>query len=211
MVYLSVSVDAPMARARESLWQATRDFTAGAVDSVRRDLAEADRYLHHAAQSMDETTRNTANHLVEELQAVKERLETGGSTVADSLSRLWEESAALAERAESYVDTGWQRLTYQPLGKDDLVEARLHVHFARIDQFTSHDSRQAGSELESALGYLDEAERHVAKTHRDEVKRLRGEVQQLMARVGDVGKSGIPVAQDYDRTIEQMSGLIRTL
>ncbi|RCX31919.1 YfdX family protein [Thioalbus denitrificans] len=211
VVYLSVSVDAPMARARESLWQATRDFTAGAVDSVRRDLAEADRYLHHAAQSMDETTRNTANHLVEELQAVKERLETGGSTVADSLSRLWEESAALAERAESYVDTGWQRLTYQPLGKDDLVEARLHVHFARIDQFTSHDSRQAGSELESALGYLDEAERHVAKTHRDEVKRLRGEVQQLMARVGDVGKSGIPVAQDYDRTIEQMSGLIRTL
>jgi hypothetical protein len=43
------------------------------------------------------------------------------------------------------------------------------------------------------------------------VKRLHGEVQQLMARVGDVGKSGIPVARDYDRTIEQMGGLIRTL
>jgi hypothetical protein len=131
--------------------------------------------------------------------------------MARARESLWEESAALAERAESYVDTGWQRLTYQPLGKDDLVEARLHVHFARIDQFTSHDSRQAGSELESALGYLDEAEHHVAKTHRDEVKRLHGEVQQLMARVGDVGKSGIPVARDYDRTIEQMGGLIRTL
>lgn len=211
VVVLSVTLDAPLSQARESLWQATQDLAAGAVDAVRKDIASAESQLSRVAESADEVTRNTARALQDELQSLKGRLSQQGGSVSADLQRLWEQSAALAERASDLVASRWEQLRYPPLGRNDLVEARLYVHFAQIDQFTGHDARQAGSELDLAVGYLDDAARHVADKHKPAVEQIRKQVKQLIAQVGNQGPTAGGVNGDYVRAIDDLSSLIRTL
>jgi len=71
---LSVAVAAPITRARDSIWQASKNFAARHYAAAKADLARASAWLDKAAQSSDKTTREEALKLKHSLEKMKRQM-----------------------------------------------------------------------------------------------------------------------------------------
>lgn len=205
--FMSVDVNEPLAVAKSSLWSAIRNYSAKAYDQTKADLENAVQYLQTAAQSADETTSREATKLVKEAKALEDKVASQSTETAKQLDHLWHHTAALSERSLEYMSLGWSSLRADSKIKSDLIDAKLHVANAQIDRFTDDNAKQAKSELENALSYLERADKNAPEAQKTQVKQLRRDVQKLAKAVSN-SKDDRP---QYSNIEQQMTQLIDTL
>ena len=157
VLFVSVAAEAPITLAKKSLWQATKDYTAGKYAAAGEALEKAVVYLKKVAQSADKKTREEADKLVKTIDALKDKVKKGGKATGTTIANLWEQSKALSEREAERLSTGLQNLRTQSKVKKDLIEAKLHIAYAGTYQFILGNANKAGVEIGKAEDYLNSA------------------------------------------------------
>jgi len=181
--FLSTAVLAPVTQARNSLWQATKEYAARNYAAAEADLATAGAWLKIAARSTDATTRQEAAALRGRMESLNGKLGQAEASTGIALTQLWRRSQALAEREAEKVSVEGGTVSGESAAKADLIDAKLHLAYAESAQFIAGKSAEAGDELDKAGDYLDKAagtsdKELVAKIHAmsDELKQIKGNV-----------------------------------
>lgn len=205
--YTTVDVNEPLTVAKSSLWSAITNYSAKAYDQTKIDLKKAIEYLQTAAQSADKITSREAAKLVEETKNLEDKVAIQSTETAKKLDLLWHHTAALSERSIEYMSTGWSSLRADSKIKTDLIDAKLHMVNAQIDRFTDDNVKEAKSELETSLSFLDRVADNAPDAQKTQVKQMRNEVKKLAKAVSNSADA----RQQYFKIEQQMSHLIETL
>ena len=185
--FLSTAVEAPITHARNSIWKATKDYTARHFAAAKADLAGAGAWLDKAAQSTDKTTREQATKLKRSIKGLKGKMNKTTEGTGASLSSLWQRSKALAERESEKASATWGKLRSESDAKTDLIEAKLHLAYAESDQFIQGGAADASDELDQAQGYLDTAAKTSDKALAAKIHAMSDELKSLKAKLDDKG------------------------
>ena len=202
---MAVKVDTPMSQARRSLWQATLDYTSGRWSAAKADLDQAGALLERAVKSASNESRSEIQNLDGDVHALVEKAAQNEQGLGDSLNGLWRRSESLADRALDYQVAAWEKLQSTDAGSEDLIEAKLHVAYAEIGEFTSGDKRNAETELEKAMTYLKEAVPPMNAKAKPELKEIENELTTARAAIG---KNDPDQRQRYAAIKDSLSRLI---
>jgi hypothetical protein len=182
--FMAVKVGTPMSQAKQSLWQATLDYTAGRWSVAKADLERAGALLEQAVQSASNESRSEIQNLDRDVHALIKRAARDEQGLGDSIDSLWRRSESLTDRALDYQVAAWERLQSTGTGSEDLIEAKLHVTYAEIGEFTSGDKQSAETELEKATSYLREAIPQMGRKAEPELKEIENEMMVAKAAIG---------------------------
>ena len=199
VVFMSVSVNEPFAAGRQSLLQTTRLLAAGETAKARLELQRARSYLQRAAQTTDSVARADANQLLQDADQLDAHIRNDDANLVNDAQTLWYRTAALAERSNAYLGNEWASVMHDQPIKSRLIEARLTLRDAAIDQFTAHQPAAAGKALARAQSYLNQA-LEIARTDSQPKTEIRG-VQQHVARL-----AALPPAQRSQDQYSQLAG-----
>jgi hypothetical protein len=179
--FMTVGIAEPLVPAKSALWRATRDFAKGAYDGARNELGTAIRYLEQSADSTDSFVREETAKLLTQAHALEGKIAKGSDASKAQLDLLWQRTEALSDRAMHYISTGWSRLRNSDVVKADLIEAKLQLDFARIDQITAKDAPRATADLKQAVDYLVKASSQVSEDtpQKVEIRKLTNEIDLL--------------------------------
>lgn len=206
--FASVVLEAPLTKAKKSLWHAFKDYAARRSVATVADLNKAEGYLKKAAQSTDKKTREEAGKLEKDVKALKGKLKTGGKHTRAEIKGLWERSKALSEREADRISTGWQTFHSKNAAKKELIEAKLHLEYAEIYQFTTSESNKTGAEIGKAETYLKSAERNAGSEARTKIDAIAQKLSQIKAGL----TSKKEAAKDrYEKVKTDLRELIRDL
>jgi hypothetical protein len=182
--FMAVKVDTPMFQAKQSLWQATLDYTAGRWSAAKADLDRASALLEQAVKSASAESRGEIQSLDRDVHALIKKAAQDEQGLGDSINGLWRRSESLADRALDYQVAAWEKLQSTGAGSEDLIEAKLHVAYAEIGEFTSGDKQNAETELEKAMSYLKEAIPQMSTKAGPELKKIDNELTVTKAAIG---------------------------
>ena len=181
VVFMSVSVNEPFAAGRQSLLQTTRLLAAGETAKARLELQRARSYLQRAAQTTDSVAKADANQLLQDADQLDAHIRNNDANLVNDAQTLWYRTAALAERSKAYLGNEWVSVMHDRPIKSRLIEARLALRDAAIDQFTAHQPAAAEKALVRAQSYLGQA-LEIARTDNQPQIEING-VQQHVARL----------------------------
>lgn len=210
VLFISVSFQSPIAQAKAELWKASQDYALDDKESAKTDLNSAVTYLEQAARGGDKVTREAAEKLLTDVRDLHQLIETGDKGFGSKLESAWLRSKALTERSAEYISTGWQRLRAEGAGKQDLIEAKLQLAYARIDHVISKDNAAAKVDLAEAQGYLNAAAGQVDKGVKNEL----ADVSSLMGQLDHVVQSddaADSTAAAFDKVEARLAKLIHRL
>jgi hypothetical protein len=210
VVFVSVSIDAPMTHAKAALWRAWQDNALGEKAYAKADLDEAVKYLERAAQSKDPIERKAAEGLVTDVRDLHELLANGDKGFSARIESTWHRVKALSERSAEHVSTGWQRLRTEGAGKQDLIEAKLQVAYARIDHVYSKDDAAAKVDLSEAKGYLDGAAKEANAATKGSVEEISTMINELDKALNDGDGTGANAAA-FEKAEANLGKLIRQI
>ncbi|WP_353646509.1 YfdX family protein [Mesorhizobium sp. WSM2239] len=179
VVYLSAVAHEPLAQAHQSLWQAAQKYAAGAFDAAKAELDTAIGDLDQLTQDADEETRRAAQAMLTKARSLRTDIEANVEDVPSRLDELWKRAKAVSERSAEYIAAGLQRAGTKSDLKADLIEAKLHLSYAEIARFTTHDVDQAAEELGLSLNYMDQAVDRVSKTEAAAILAIHNSVEDL--------------------------------
>ncbi|YCI06174.1 sel1 repeat family protein (plasmid) [Ensifer sp. D2-11] len=209
VVYLSVVVQEPLAKAHRSLWQAAQDYADGAYDAAKADVDRGIGYLNQEVQNTDTKTRKAAQNLSDEAQSLRADIDTKSADVPSRLDGVWQRAKALSERGVEYVAAGLQRAGTKSDLKADVIEAKLHLSFAEIAGFTTHDAEQAAQELGLTLSYMDQAIDQASDAQAPQIIALRTGIADLAEEAPADQKNAryVELKGELARVIEARAGL----
>ena len=179
VVFISVSYQSPLIQAKAALWRASQDYLLEDKALAKADLDQAVKYLEKAAQSDDQVTRQAAGKLVSDVRELHQMIDNGDQGLSDRLVSAMGRVRALSERSVEYISTGWQRMRAEGAGKQDLIEAKLQLAYARIDHFSTKDDAAAKVDLAEAKGYLDTASQQVQAEVKPKVEEVTNLINQI--------------------------------
>ena len=205
---LSVAITAPITKARDSIWQASKDFAARDYAAAQADLAEASAWLDKAAQSTDKTTREEAMKLKHSLEGLKRQMNMTAQGAGAGLSRLWQRSQALVERESEKASATWGKLHGESVAKKALIEAKLHLAYAKTAQFVQGKSAEVSNELDQAQSYLDKAAETSDKALKAKIHAMSDELNQIKANLHDKSRNA---RARYDKLKADLRQTIRDL
>lgn len=208
VLILSSTVASPITQARNSLWQASKDYTNKHYKMAKAHLAEASAWLHKAALSTDETTHKEATKLKHWAESLKDKVSTAGKDTAKDLTSLWHHSKALAERESEKASAAWGKLGTESHAKTELIDAKLHLTYAQSAQFVQGKSAEIGDELDKAQGYLDKAYKISDKALKAKIRSMGDDLKQLKANLDDKGEKA---HANYEKVKADLRQAIRDL
>ncbi|NIA20363.1 MAG: YfdX family protein, partial [Xanthomonadaceae bacterium] len=206
--YTSSAVFSPITQARNSLWQASKDYAAKNYEAAKVDLATAGSWLDKAAQSSDKSIREGAIGLKHELESLKTKVGQAGEGSGSALKGLWERSKSLAECEAEKVTVGWDKVLGESTAKADLVEAKLRVAYAETDQFIDGRSAAAGKQLDESIVYLDRARKTADTALKTKVDAISKEVKKMRTAIDD---KGMQTKAHYEQVKTDLRQLIHDL
>jgi len=104
--------------------------------------------------------------------------------------RLWERTATLSERAVDSASAGWEKFENRgDAAKTALVDARMHLDYARIDQITRHDPESAEAEIGRAQVDLDRALEHADAGVKPRIQAIRDDIGDIVPEFAREGSS----------------------
>lgn len=205
VVFVSISFQSDLTQAKAALWRAQQDYDLGDKAYAKADLAQAVAYLQQAAKSGDEVARKAAENLVAEVRDLQALIDAGDQGFEARLESYWHRVKAISERSVEYLSTGWQRFRAEGAGKQELIEAKLQLAYARIDHFYAKNDAAAKVELAEAKGYLDAAARRSGDASREKLAYIAGQLEGLEKNLASSGK------ETFEQAEAQLSALIRQL
>ncbi|MEJ2456352.1 MAG: YfdX family protein [Candidatus Thiodiazotropha sp.] len=208
VVTISLSLQSPLTQARVALERVRTDHHQ-ARKSVSDPLADARLYLRQAAYSEDKTTRQGAHELLREVNDLQRRETPASESYKRRLAAALARVTALSQRAADRIDRGWDRLHGSEAVKQDLIEARLRLAYARIDQLMLDRISAARVDLSEADSFLGSAR---TEADRDLESRLQDVSLDLAGLVSAIDEGRYPQdAQRYDQLQNALSHLISGL
>ncbi|MHB1174551.1 MAG: YfdX family protein [Sulfuriferula sp.] len=181
VVFMSTSVNNPFSAGRQSLLQTTRLLAAGEMTQARVELRRARSYLQHATQTTDSIARADADKLLQDASQLDAHIQNDDANLVNDAQTLWYRAAALAERSNAYLGNEWASVMHDQPIKARLIEARLALRDAAIDQFSAHQPAAAEAALAHTQNYLGQALK-IARNGNQPQMEIRG-VQKHVARL----------------------------
>jgi hypothetical protein len=185
----------PAARSasEQSLFHTTRLLAAGDVNAAKVELHRAERALHQDTLTNDQIARAEATRLLRDARQLETHLKQGDADSQRLAQTLWRKSAALAERRAAYLGDAWPRVMHDHPVKSQLIDARLYLHYASIEEFTAHNQSAADE-------YLNLAQTHVSRAH-EIAFRLHQPVMEIVGVQKHI--AALAAARSAQRTPEQ--------
>lgn len=199
VVFVSTSVDTPFSASRQSLLQTTRLLAAGEMTQARLELQHARSYLQRAAQTTDSIARTDADKLLQDADQLDSHIQNDDANLVDDAQTLWYRAAALAERSNAYLGNEWASVMHDQPIKAKLIEARLALRNAAIDQFAAHQPAAAEAALVHTQNYLGQALK-IARNSDQPKMEIRG-VQNHVAQLAST-----PPARRSQNEYNQLAG-----
>jgi hypothetical protein len=210
-VFISVTLDSPLTKAKNALWQARMSYDSGDKAGAKTSLQRAVAALERAGKSKDELVREQAGNLTDEVRDLDRLLATGDAAgFKAGVDRAWQRAQALSERTAEYVSTGWERLRAKNPAKEDLIEAKLYVAYGRVDSVVSNDNEAAKVDLAEAKGYLGAASKKVGEDEKPKLKAIAARVDELDQKLAE-GSATHPDAASFEVVETGLSALIGQL
>jgi hypothetical protein len=205
---IGVSIYSPIAKTSKIFHQSGRDYVAGRLEAVRAGLRQARFYLEEALKSGDAKVREEAGKLEKDIGVVEEQLEKGDKKIASQINGLWKRAKSLSERSVEYAFAKWDEMTARGKTKINLIEAKLHVAYADIYQYTTGQVEKVEAEIEKSESYLKKAAGHAD----DKTKvRLNGIGNELKEVRSDLKNKRAGIRARYEKIENDLSELIRRM
>jgi len=212
LLYISTVATAPIGKARTSLWQATKDYTAKDYAATKRDLAAAGKWLDKVGASTDKTTREEAAKLKADTAAMNGKIAKGTAETGADLSGLWARTKALSDREAERTSAAWDRTWTKSAAKLSLIDAKLHLAYAQTAAFVSGTSAEVGAQLDKAAADLTTAAKQAGaqsnKKLADSIAALKASIASLKADASDTSASA---KAHYDKVMSDLRQAIRDM
>jgi hypothetical protein len=199
VVFMSTSVDKPLSAGRQSLLQTTRLLAAGELDQARVELRRARSYLHTAAQTTDSVAKADTEQLLQDANQLDMHIQNNDADLVNDAQTLWYRTAALAERSNAYLGNEWASVMHDQPIKARLIEARLNLRDAAIDQFTAHRPAAVEAALTHTQSYLHQALKIARNSNQPQM-----EIHCVQKRVARL--AAMPSAQRSPSQYRQLAG-----
>jgi hypothetical protein len=209
-VFISIAVNSPIVQAKAALWKASQDYNLGNKEFAKTDLNNAVTYLERAAQEGDKIAREAAKNLVSDIRDMHQLITSNDKDIGSRIESAWQRTKALTERSAEYISTGWQRLHAEGAGKQDLIEAKLQLAYARIDYTVAKDNDASIVDLAEAESYLKAATNEVNNSVKSQLDNISSEVAQLDDVLHGDRQIDSTVA-NFNKTESQLAKLIYQL
>ncbi len=153
----SIQTKYPVSMAQQSLEYAKQNYKQGDIESVKKKLQEAKKWLVDSQSSENAKSNMEAIKLANEITKLEKQL--NGTTYQNEsmLSRLWHRSTALVEHELQLVKKHWNEASSASESYKYILDARLHFDYAEHELFVSHDNANAEEEIKLTLNYLEQA------------------------------------------------------
>jgi len=204
--FLAVVGSTPLARARDDLHSAARNYQEAHYAAARSDLTRASSWLRLASERSLEKGRQGAQQLAEEIDALKTKIEQEDDNKSHTLGGFIHRSLALIEHeAEGmWLRYKQQQASNQTLRK--LIDAKLHLFYAGHELQRGDDIAAIRKELRSTDGYLVEALAEARPKIRERIVQVRAEVAAIEAGMGSDREDA---KVRYEETMADLRRLIR--
>jgi hypothetical protein len=147
----------PFSETQKSLGQAALDNAAARATDAKASLERASRALAYTLKDAGLKGRAELENLDQDIRALIATSAQSGEKLGSSIHQLWQRGESLTERALDYETAAWVKFQSSKADAGDLIEAKLHVDFAEIYEFTTGDTKKAAAELNQAQAYLQKA------------------------------------------------------
>lgn len=160
LVVISITGIKPIEKAKKSFYRAMVDYSHGAYAKSKEDLHNSALWLNKAMHSSNKKVRQEAKKLKEKTNTLKNELSGKTLHAKAKLHELWAESKALSERDINSVSNKFSSFKKQSKFKTDLLDARLHLEYAKARQFIYGTKQETKSELNKASLDLKKASKY---------------------------------------------------
>jgi len=200
--------ESPLQRAERNLRQASRNYSTGRVPQAKAYLDKGAEYLAMAARSGLTNARQEIVKLGGEIGKLKRQFDQGDK--GKELQSLWERGKALGERSGDYLSARVEQGSGKMVGEDDLIEARLHVAYARSYQLTAREPAETVKELARAEAYLEKA-----RKERQNEPALRRKLAELLKELAHLKqhaeKADADTQEEYESVRTQLKEIIENV
>ena len=208
-VAASVAKPDHLAQARTSLWRAMKDQAKGAYAAARSDLVQAIGELGAVTKSANTATSEAAGDLLRTATTLKDKVDQSGGSTGRELKGLWRRAEALSEWTDDYAGTVLQRLEVENPAKSELIGAKLHVAYARIDKVTLKDTFSSEVQLGEARVFLDNAIAAAGADLRPGIRTIRAQVDELEGAIRKPAGASAPlVSRRFDQAVSELRRLV---
>jgi hypothetical protein len=203
--FVTLGGSASLAGARTHLIRAARNYADEYYAAARADLAQASEWLRRAGAAGDEKSRQEAQKLAEEIDALKGKLDAEAGDHSDTLGGFLHRNWVLIERGAQDL---WLRYKRQQAANHTLrklIDARTHLYYAEHDLTKGRNTDSIKKELESTDAYLEEALSGAEPAIRERISQLRDEIAGLKNALGGDSKQS---SARYDKAMTDLYELI---
>ncbi len=176
---VSVAANHPLAMAHQELKNAHDHFGQQDLDAVHKDLTAANKWLQDSAISQNEKMKEEAAILMKEIALFQQRIDQPAEEKEGVLARLYHRSTALVQRQVQHSMKNFDKASAANTTLKQLIDTRLHFHYAEHDLFVSHDAEGAGKELIKTIEYLDKANETALPAVQQKLAVIKKEIQTL--------------------------------
>ena len=174
----------PLAETLRSLRQAVIHHALGRWVAVKTSLERATRASENALKDAKVKGRDELQNLDVDIKTLLAKSTQSGENAGRSIKGLWERGVALADRALDYQTAAWEKFQASRSDADDLINAKLHVAYAEIYEFTTGETEKSAKELDEAETYLKNAAPRLRSQEEAELETLQKDLQNVKAAVG---------------------------
>jgi ElaB/YqjD/DUF883 family membrane-anchored ribosome-binding protein len=177
-------LDKGLSRAKEQLKQAQVHQTAGRWSDVKADLQHAADSLDEAIQHDRTAGKDYIRELKRDTESVLNRIDQRDKHFSDSVASIVKRIEAVQERALDYNDAVWEKFQASSPGSENLINAKLHLRFAEIYEFTTGENDKARAEIDKADSFVKKAESQVSEDQKSNVAALMNQIEATKPEIG---------------------------
>lgn len=206
--FVSLGNSVPLAKARRALWKAMENYSAGHHDAVAADLTRALDWLEKVKTEEDAETRREAQRLhtdINELLAIEAHRTPGAES---ALAGFWHRSMGLVERQAEKLYHAWRDQQTENHIYGQLVNAKMHLHYAEHELFSGGDADDARQELENTAAYLDAAAAEARGERKPQIEALKEAVADLATLAANPDEKA---RARYDKVMADLRGMLHEI
>lgn len=209
VTFISMAFQSPLVQAKSATARCRTDYKFGNRAAAADDLSTAVADLRTAAESADRVTHKAAIVMIGKLDGLESRLRDAGKDFTPQISGAWHRIEALSERTAELVSTAWDREGANSEVKQDLIESKLQLAYARIDHVLMRDDDATKVDLSEADDYLNSARTRANIDLEQKLQKMSLQLASLETSLGDSRQADNSAA--YYALESEMTHMIATL
>jgi hypothetical protein len=209
VTFISMAFQSPLVQAKSDIARCRNDYKFGNRAAAAGDLSAAVGDLRKAAENADRVTRKAAVVMIGKLNGLVSKLRDADKDFTPQISSAWHRVEALSERAAERVSTAWDREGSNSEVKQDLIEAKLQLAYARIDHVLMRDDDATKVDLSESDDYLNSARTRANIDLEQKLQKMSLQLASLETSLGDARQADNSAA--YYALESEMTHLIATL